>query len=199
MENPSRTFIEDALTDAGRTEHPATAMVLARKLLQIDPEDGIAWLQLGKAMGYFSNYDEAERALQNALKYCKKSTHYLVYVCMGHMYKWRGDYEGAVRSYRVALDLTPHDADMYTYLGSTLQKQGKLAEAEELHRTGTECKEGCIDEAYHFLGLALRCLGRLDEASRCFEKAIELDPDYGDAKEALADVRAAIAYQRSFE
>jgi tetratricopeptide (TPR) repeat protein len=199
MERPSRRFIEDALTDAGCEKHPATAVVLARELVRIDPEDGIAWLQLGKALGYLSNYGEAERAFQNALKYCKESTHYLVYVCKGHTCKRRGDYEGAVTSYRVALDLMPHDADMYTFLGSTLQQLGKLAEAEELHRVGTECKEGCIDEAYHFRGLALRCQGRLEEARECFEKATELDPDYSDAKEALTDVRAAIDYQKSFE
>ena len=61
------------------------------------------------------------------------------------------------------------------------------------------CKEGCIYEAHHNLGLVLRGQGRLDEACKCFEKAIELDPEYDAAKEALTDVLAAIACQKSFE
>jgi tetratricopeptide (TPR) repeat protein len=197
--HPSKRFVENALTDAENAGHPATAVILARELLQIAPEDGLTWVQLGKALGYLSNYGEAEFAFQNALKYCKESQLYLAYLCMGHAWKRRGDYEEALRSCRVALDLMPHDAERYTYVGSMLQKQGKLAEAEEVHRAGTECKEGCIDEAYHFRGLALRCQGRLDEARECFEKAISLDHDYSDAKEALTDVLAAIAYQKSFE
>lgn len=51
--------------------------------------------------------------------------------------------------------------------------------------------------AYLNLGLVLRGRGKLDEAYKCFEKAIELDPKYDSAKEALADVRAAIALQKS--
>jgi tetratricopeptide (TPR) repeat protein len=191
MERPSWEVIADALRGANRAEHPATVVVLARKLLETEPDFGVAWMQLGEALGVLSNYDEAELAFQSALKYCRQS--YLVYTCMGHMYERRGDYDAAVRSYRIALDLMPHDADRYTYVGRTLQKQGKLAEAEELHRAATECREGCIDEAYYFRGLALRCLGRLDEARECFEKAIQLDPDYRVAKEALTDVHSAIS------
>lgn len=50
------------------------------------------------------------------------------------------------------------------------------------------CPEGCIDEAYHNLGLILRAQGRLREAADCFRRAIELDPEYDNAKEALDDV-----------
>jgi hypothetical protein len=33
-----------------------------------------------------------------------------------------------------------------------------LAEAEQIHRRGTACKTGCIDEAHYSLGLVFRAL-----------------------------------------
>ena len=187
------------MTAASRAEHLAAMVVLARKLLEIDPQDGITWLYLGSALCALANYDEAELALQNALKYSKNSIHYIAYHHMGQACERRGDYEAAVRRYRMAIDLRPHDAGEYIFLGAILATQGRLAEAEEVNRSATACSEGPIDEAHYSLGYALRCQGRLDEACQCFEKAIELDPEYDAAKEALADVRAAIAYRNSFE
>ena len=70
-----------------------------------------------------------------------------------------------------------------------------LSEAEHVHRKATICEKGCIDEAYHNLGLVLRGQGKLEEALQCFEKAIAIDPDYKEAKHALADVKAAIGYR----
>lgn len=199
MEPPTTKFIRDALTDAFDADHPATTVVLARKLLEVEPDDAMAWTRLGKALGQFINYEEAKRALETALEYSSASKRYIVYSYMGHICKWRGDYAGAATWYRQVTELKPDDAGGYIFLGAALARQGKLAEAEETHRSGTTCKEGCIDEAYHNLGLVLRAQGRFDEAGTCFEKAIEIDPEYDAAKEALADVRAAIAYQKSFE
>ena len=199
MEPPTTKFIQDALTDACDLQHPATTVVLARRLLEVDPEDGITWLCLGYALGWLANYDEAEVAFQNALKNSRESIHYVVYDDMGHACRQRGDYEGAARCYRMAIGLKPDEAASYIFLGRVLREQGKLAEAEDVNRSATMCSEGPIDEAHYSLGYALRCQGRLAEACKCFEKAIELDPKYDVAKEALADVRAAIDYQKSFE
>jgi tetratricopeptide (TPR) repeat protein len=199
MPPPTTKFIQDALADAFHVEHPATTVVLAKKLLEVEPEDERAWTRLGHVLGLLANYDEADRALQTALKYSSKSRLYIIYGYMGLFCRLRGDYEGAAKWFRVVIDLKPDDAGGYTFLGAALARQGRLAEAEEAHRSATSCKEGCIDEAYHNLGLVLRGQGRLDEARECFEKAIELDPKYDDAKEALVDVCAALEYQKSFE
>jgi tetratricopeptide (TPR) repeat protein len=199
MPPPSTKFIRDALTDAFDADHPAATILLARKLLEAEPEDAMAWTRLGKMLGDLANYGEAERALETALKFSTKSNRYIVYSYLGHACRWRGDYEGAAKWYRMVSDLKPDDTCGYVFLGAALARQGKLAEAEEVQRSATRCKEGCIDEAYHNLGLVLRGQGRLDEACKCFEKAIELDPKFDDAKEALADVRAAISYQKLFE
>jgi tetratricopeptide (TPR) repeat protein len=51
-----------------------------------------------------------------------------------------------------------------------------------------------VDEAYFNLGLVLRAQERYQEALACFEKALELTPDYREAITAKSDVEKAIAY-----
>lgn len=146
MEHPSTKFISDALIDEFDMKHPAATVVLARKLLEIEPENANALTRLGHALGLLANYDEAERALQTALKYSSKSRRYIIYGYMGLLCRRRGDYDGAVKWNRIVIELKPDDTGGYVFLGAVLARQGKLAEAEDAHRSATKCKEGCIDE-----------------------------------------------------
>ncbi len=130
-----------------------------------------------------------------ALCYCSQAKRHLVYALMGSLFKNRGDYDEAAEWFREMVNAKPDDSGGYIYLGGLLARKGELTEAERVYRTATICEEGCIDEAYHNLGLVLRAQGKLKEASRCFEKAIAIDPDYKEAKHALADVKAAIGYR----
>jgi tetratricopeptide (TPR) repeat protein len=45
-----------------------------------------------------------------------------------------------------------------------------------------------VEEAYFNLGLILRAEGKYEEALECFERAIEIDPQYTLAKQARKDV-----------
>ena len=129
------------------------------------------------------------------MKNSSESKRYIVLAKMGHIFRFRGDYETAAEWYRKTIDSNPNDTTGYIFLGAALARQGKLDEAEAVHRTATQCKEGCIDEAYHNLGLVLRGQGRLEESRECFTKALEIDPDYEVAQEALDDLIEAIAYR----
>ena len=131
MERPTTKFIRDALTDAFDVDHPATTVVLARKLLELEPENATAWTHLGHVLGLLANYDEADRALQAALKYSSKSRRYIVYGYMGIFCRQRGDYEGAAKWHRQVIELKPDDAGGYIFLGAALARQGRLAEAEQ--------------------------------------------------------------------
>jgi tetratricopeptide (TPR) repeat protein len=99
---------------------------------------------------------------------------------------------------RMILEDTPNHALTLVRLGHALTELANYAEAEAMHRVATQCSDGCIDEAYHYLGLVLRGQGRLNESRECFEKAVELDPEYIEAEEALDDVNAAVSYRTRF-
>jgi len=187
--------LRKALDDAYRLDYPAATIDLAHRLLQIDPENSLAWLRLGTMLSETAKYDEAEQALRMALCHCSQAKRHLVFGLMGFLFKNRGDYEEAAEWFRAVIDAKPDDADGHIWLGGVFARKGELIEAEYVYRKATMCKNGCIDEAYHNLGLVLRAQGKIDEALQCFEKAIAIDPGYKEAKHALADVKAAIGYR----
>lgn len=175
---------------------PALTVARARDLLEDYPEDPTAWMFLGMALTELARYEEAEEALENAIVHCAPGAKWSMYSEMGHLHKARGDFRRAERYFRKAVAEAPDEATVYTFLGDILFYQGRLAESEGTFRKGTTCREGCMYEAYHNLGVALRAEDRLVEAAECFAHVLDLNPGYEPAMDALKDVRAAIAFAR---
>ena len=184
--------LRDDIRDAFEHDHAATTVALARRWLEDDPQDWQVWGWYGTMLYQMARYDEAVAALEKKIEHIPPQGLVYAYCRMGHLYRYRGDYPQAETWYQKAIDYDPTDATAYIYLGAALARQGKLREAESAHRAGTRCEDGCIDEAYHNLGLVLRGQGRLREARECFVKAVEMDPEYADALEALDDVNIAL-------
>jgi tetratricopeptide (TPR) repeat protein len=163
-------------------------ILFARQYLADYPDHGPGWLLLGIALVETAHYQEAEEALTNAIELCPKKKQQIPLSQMGHLFKAAGDYDQAVTWYRRAIQADSEDATWHIFLGAVLARQGNLRAAEEAHRAATQCREGCIDEAYLNLGFVLRAQARFEEAAHCFREAIRLDPEYRLAKRALRDV-----------
>lgn len=73
--------------------------------------------------------------------------------------------------------------------GQESLKNGKVSQAIELLRRSVEIAPS--PAAYYALGQALRKAGQKDEARSAFEKAVELNPAYELAKQALKDLESA--------
>jgi tetratricopeptide (TPR) repeat protein len=114
---------------------------------------------------------------------------------MGHFHDARGELARAARWYQRAIDTAPNHASAHIFLGGVFARQGRLREAEKVHRRATEtCDEGYIDEAFLNLALVLRAQERFEEAATCLREAIRIDPDYADAKKVLRDVERCQKY-----
>lgn len=94
-----------------------------------------------------------------------------------------------------AHQLDPDDATYLIHAGSAVFQMGDIDRAIELARKATECSEGCVDEAYFNLGGYLLSNRQYREAADCYQKAIEIDPNYEIAKERLKDVELILADQ----
>ena len=169
----------------------------ARAFLAVFPTYGPAWHRLGKALSNIARYEEAEQALLKAIEYCPPEILWAPYGAMGHLFKASGDYGRAAEWFRRVIETDPDDAGGYIFLGAVLALQGRLAEAEEVHRRATQCAGGYLDEAFLNLGFVLRAQERFTEAAECFEEAISRDPDDRDAKRALRDVTACMTEPES--
>jgi tetratricopeptide (TPR) repeat protein len=180
------------LRKASDADQPALTLLLGRRYVNRYPECGHGWLLLGIALVEQARYEEAERALLRSLDLYPADKRWIVLGHLGHLFKQSGNYRKAAKWYKRQIIATPDAADGYIYLGAALARSGRLAEAEAVHRRGTECIEGCIDEAFLNLGLVLRALQRYAEAAECFREAIRLDPNYDAAKDALRDVELCV-------
>jgi cytochrome c-type biogenesis protein CcmH/NrfG len=116
----------------------ALAILRARRYLARYPDHGYAWYLLGEALRALARYDEAEEALNHALRLCPEDRRRIPLSEMGHLEKQRGDYERAADWFRKAIEAEPRHASGYIFLGGILARQGRLREAEEVHRTAIE-------------------------------------------------------------
>jgi tetratricopeptide (TPR) repeat protein len=182
------------LRSANKADLPALTVARAQAFLEDYPESGPAWKMLGSALVDLARHAEAEKALKRAVLLCPPEKLWIPLSELGHSFKSRGDYKSAAAWYRQAIDAAPDEAGGYIYLGGVLAKLGELKEAEALHRAATQCKAGCRDEAFLNLGLVLRAQERYEEAAKCFEQALQLDPKYHAARKALRDVRNTVRF-----
>src|SRR5688572_559500 len=181
----------DEIMDAG--DSVAFKIEMLKRYVRDFPENGAAWLALGIQLVGVSRFSEGKQALERALGlHPGKKWIRLVECAMGDLFRNQGDAVLAEQWYRKAIEHGPDDAQGYIYLGAMLARLGRLGEAEEIHRRGTSCSEGCVDEAWYNLGLVLRAQERYSEAAECFERALKLDPQYKIARLAKRDVERAM-------
>ncbi len=184
----------EMIRDAHRNDRAATTVLLAPRWLRDHPDDLTILFDYAEMLYQMTRYEEAVRVYEDALqRFEDASVHWAIFNQLGHLYQYQGNFAEAERWFQKAIEIDPDEATSYIFLGAAQAREGKLKNAEHTHRKATQCTEGQIDEAYHNLGLVLRGQGRLAEAAECFRKAIELDPQYAGAIEALEDIEMALA------
>ena len=170
---------------------------LAKRYLADFPDHAAIWYRYGRALYSVGRHAEALLALHRAKRLCPLDKLDHVMIQLGYLYQWRGNFRRAEAWYRKAIRACPSDVDAYIFLGELLVLEGRLVDAEAIYRQGTQCQQGCINEAFFNLGLVLRSQGRYSEAVACFRRALEIDPKYKEAKKEMADVERAIELKRN--
>lgn len=183
--------VPKSIRNAFRNDQAATCVALCEAHLRENPDDLWTTYNYAEMLYKMTRYDQAIAVYQDALDRFPDAR-WGLYNQLGHLYRYCGSFPHAETAYQKAIDIDPEEAASYIFLGAIQARQGKLEQAEATHRAATRCPEGCIDEAYHNLGLVLRGQGRLSEAKQCFEKAISIDSDYAVAYEALKDVTTVL-------
>lgn len=186
----TREFVEVVFSRG----HIAAASLLAARWLQTHPDDLYISIERGNLLSRMNRHEQAIQEYQNAIGRIEKCTREMwpAFAGLGRIHRDWGRLPEAEPWFHRAIEIAPDEVASQVLLGACQARQGKLKEAEATHRGATRWTESSLlDEAHHNLGLVLRGQGRLAEAAECFRKAIEIDPDYKDAIEALADVEYA--------
>lgn len=165
------------LTRNGRQEE---AIKNYQKVLEITPENVVAFYNMGGTYLYLGDFKKAAAALDRATRIEPSVNSFLN---TGSMYYFSGDFEKAVAMYQQALHLQPTNllaliniADAYNFL------IGKKFKADEyFHKvlsqsiTDTTSNSGSIT-GYHGMALAKARFGEISEAKEMLHIAYTLDP-----------------------
>jgi len=187
-----------------------------RRVLQLNPNDAVAYNNLGdalynqkklreaiaayrKAIELYPNYAAAYNGLGNALSsltvYEFFAWEFLDILDCDQQVPTKMNFDcwrrkekerDPITAYRKAIELNPNYADAYNGLGNALYNQKKLDEAIAAYRKAIELNPNYAD-AYKGLGNALYKQEKLDEAIAAYRKAIQLNPNYAAAYNNLGN------------
>ncbi len=155
-----------ALLDKGkqlyRDDHDADAVAAFEQAIKLDSDLAEAHFRLGLGYETLNKREEAE-----------------------------SQYKKAVEAYRKYFDSNPDDAEAHYNLGQTYAKLAQYSEAVREYRAATKLKADDPD-MYFDLGMAHTKLAQYEPAAAAFSKALEIDPDYYRAQDALDEAKEGI-------
>lgn len=162
-----------------------------RHALTIEDNNPDTHLQLGHLLKLTRRFDEAEEAYAAAVNLGPDlddphiEARKIAYE--GDRVRDSGDWEGAKKLYKRALDTDPAMERYWVQFGHAAKESGSVREADRAYRRAIAINPENAD-TYLQLGHALRQLDRLDEAEQAYSDALARDKSLSSAAEALAAV-----------
>lgn len=192
----------DSLVDLFHAERYAELENRVRLLLEHYPNSGMAWKLLGTALG--AQGKDALFALGKAAGLLPDDVD--VHNNLGNALHELGQYDGAVASYRRAIEIRPDYAEAHSNLGLALQDLAQFDAAVTSYQRALALQPNSA-EAHNNLGNALKDLGQLDAAVTSLRRALEINPNFakahsnlGNALKDLGQLGDAVAsYRRALE
>ncbi len=136
-------------------------------------------------------YQEAIKLLLKSLKYLPKNA--IALSNLGNIYLELGDYEKALNTYDIAIEIDPNYDEVWTNKGIVLGRINRLNEALDHHQTAISINPKYA-EAWANKGNVLHELKRYDEAVNHYDTAIKLKPQYAEAWYQKAKILAEFKY-----
>lgn len=166
--------------DAAKNKKYDDAVSLLRQIVESDPADFPAWLELGTTYFAQKNYAEAEKAFTQAL--AKHPDYVSALISLGRLRIVQKNLDGAIESLSQAVKLQPESAQANYFLGEAyLQNKkgslgvGYLNEAIKLDPIG-------MADAHLRLAALYNAVGMKDKAANEYEQFLKKVPDYQDKK-----------------
>ncbi len=199
--------------DVVRTKALRNVRILLRGL-ERDPEDALAWLQVGDCHAclgdapaavdaYRAGLELAERPVTPPRQPISRAVAAVAWQQLGAALLVGGNPSEAVVALNRALEVWPTLTSARVYLGQAQARMGRWELALEHYRRAIRESEGAVPSnqpvhsapwfAWHLKGAAEAKLGRSQAAERSLTEALRLHPECADARRLLQLVRQARA------
>ncbi|HSW65163.1 MAG TPA: XrtA/PEP-CTERM system TPR-repeat protein PrsT [Dissulfurispiraceae bacterium] len=153
------------------------ALALGRQLLEKAPKSALGSLIEGLALFHQKKYGESIAPLQKGVGAMPSPLGYF-YLGQAHFYK--NEPEQAMNQFQKALDMNPNLVQARIFSAIVLLQQRRADDAiAEVKKAIEKDEKNAV--AYNVLASAHMAKGQMNEASRAFNRAIEIAPNYADA------------------
>ncbi|GBO53247.1 hypothetical protein APA_1154 [Pseudanabaena sp. lw0831] len=118
-----KTIGDKLLWKDGNPIASAEARTAYQSSVALNPDNSLAWRELGVSLEQLGLYESAIPSYQQAIKIDPKYAY--PYTDLGDVYEAQGNYELAITSYQQAIELDPKKASYHHNLGNVYHSQGK--------------------------------------------------------------------------
>jgi tetratricopeptide (TPR) repeat protein len=171
-----------AMLDLG---DPQAAVEAGRQAVALAPASFDAHSYLGLAHENLKNWRAAAVAYRAALDL--EPGRVTMQVTLGSVLSESGQYDSAIRLLRQAATAAPNELPPYVALGLALQRSQDIAESIVVFRRALELAPFRAD-IWRIQGGNFDAIGQFDEAARCYNQSLELDPGSAEARRSLAKI-----------
>ena len=180
--------VAEGLRKRGRLDE---AIESYRAVLAIDPDYAMAHAGIGDALFRLERYEEALESLGRSISlHPHPPTATARLILMGKASRALGRAEAAAGHFERAVEIDPRNPEALDHLALTRFEEKRYEEVLDLYRTMLEVRPDSA-QTHSNLGATYYHLGRPEEASRSFERALELNPELPAARTRLDQLREA--------
>ncbi|MCU0542127.1 MAG: tetratricopeptide repeat protein [Oscillatoriaceae cyanobacterium Prado104] len=161
------------------------AIYECRRAVEIQPEAVVAWKLWGSILQDKGNLAGAIECYQKAVKL--KTYDAQAQVNLGSLYALNKQIPQAISCYKKAVELQPNLPAAYRNLARVWTQEGKLQEANDCWYEAFSLEPEKVSPQQHFkLGNQLFKQSKFAQATACYQRAIELNPNFNAAYQNLA-------------
>ncbi len=166
------------------------AVELLSAYLRHRPDDAYAWFLYGDSLRIVGRGADAHKALLMAEKHATADQLPSIHARLGMLCKDQGRHAEAEQWFDKATDSDEGRKSSWIWIlrGSNLAVVEEFERALDCYRRAAVL-EGDREEAYYNLGLVLTAQGKYLEASKALERALQLVPEYPEARAALKSLK----------
>ncbi len=149
------------------------AVAELKRALELAPNSDEAYRNLGEAYKADGQSDEAIAAYQKAV--AANSYNWLNHIALGKGYLELGDTAKALPEFQKVTELAPDNPLGFGDIGSVYMREGKWSEAIAEYQKSLALAPGA--DTYSNLGTGYFFLKNYDQATKMYEKAVEMTPN----------------------